>query len=108
VSTYDPNAKLYALRCKVERWLIENGEFLDSDRTLAANNLTLWADAFLKLTREESEEAAEALRRQGARRFVDRVRAGVCGRIAVDGSLDPVGGVAHSFAVAAVDLIYDE
>jgi hypothetical protein len=107
VSTYDPNANLYALRCKVERWLFENGEFIDEDRTLAANNLTLWASMFLSVTHDEAEEAAEQLRREGAIDFIDRVRATVCGRLANDGRLDPVGTVAQAYSVAAMEVLYD-
>lgn len=108
MSTYEPDAYLYTLRCKVERWLAEHGHYLDEDRTLAANNLTLWAEMFLSVTRDEVDQAAEELRREGALEFIDRVRSSVCGRLAVDGRLDPIATAAQAFSVEAHDVLYGE
>jgi len=108
LSSYEPDAYLYTLRNKVERWLAEHGQYIDEDRILAANNLTLWAGMFLTVTREEVEQSADALRRDGAVEFIDRVRSSICGRLATDGRLDPIATAAQAFSVEAYDVLYGE
>ena len=108
LSSNEPDAYLYTLRCKVEHWLAEHGQCIDEDRTLAANNLTLWAGMFLSVTRDEVDQLAEDLRRQGAVEFIDRVRASVCGRLATDGRLDPIATAAQAFSIEAYDVLYGE
>ena len=108
MSSYEPDAYLYTLRCKVEHWLVEHGQYIDEDRTLAANNLTLWAEMFLSVTRDEVEQSADALRREGAVEFIDRVRGSICGRLATDGRLDPIATAAQAFSVEAYDVLYGE
>ena len=108
MSSFEPDAHLFTLRCKVERWLAEHGQYLDEDCTLTANNLTLWAEMFLSVTREEVDRAAEDLRRDGAVEFIERVRSSICGRLATDGRLDPIATAAQAFSVEAYDVLFGE
>ncbi|MCW3059916.1 MAG: hypothetical protein JWQ02_1737 [Capsulimonas sp.] len=63
----NPDAQLCATREAVEKWLTLHGEFWDGDQSLTANNLTLWAISFLRLTAEDAQAAEDRLKREGAK-----------------------------------------
>jgi len=104
----EPNnvdAQLIALREKVEDWLIEYGEYRDESEEIAANNITLWATLFLRVTEAEAQDAADRLRHDGAEDFVERVRRSaqaVYGM--VGGAIDANEVTASAYAVEVMRL----
>jgi hypothetical protein len=106
MSGYDPQAKLCALRSQVEKWLLRHGEYTDSDRTLVANNLTLWASSFISVTDDEATAIANEYRGEGAGDFIAAVRELICLRIAEDRNLDPVAVTAQAFSEVADYVLY--
>ncbi|BDI29478.1 hypothetical protein CCAX7_15290 [Capsulimonas corticalis] len=70
----NPDAQLCATREAVEKWLTLHGEFWDGDQNLTANNLTLWAISFLRITKDEAQAAEDRLKREGARAAFTRIQ----------------------------------
>jgi hypothetical protein len=63
---------------------------------------------FLCVTRDEVDQSADALRREGAVEFIDRVRGSICGRLATDGRLDPIATAAQAFSIEAYEVLYGD
>lgn len=70
----NPDAQIVALRDRIEEWLLRQGEFLDEDAKIPANNLTLWAMAFLRLNGEDIRAAEDRVRKAGEHDFAARVQ----------------------------------
>ena len=99
-----PDRDLIALREKIEQWIIDQGEYWDTDETLAANNITLWARAFMTVTDEEAEQAADRLRKQGAEDFVERVRVKAQEIMEIQPGLEPKEATVNAYALEVMDL----
>jgi len=104
MTDFNPDSNLIALRAKIEQWLIDQGEYWDTDRELAANNITLWAATFMRVTEEDAEKAADRLRSEGANYFVERVQRSAQSVFDVVPSTDPKEAVASAYAVEVIRL----
>ena len=100
----DPDGKLVALRERIEQWLIDHGEYWDVDQEIAANNITLWAMEFIKVTDEEAIAAGDRLRKQGAVDFVERVKRSAQEVMEIVPGVDPVDTTARAYALEVLRL----
>lgn len=98
------DAKLIALRESIESYLASDGEFWDESETMAANNLTLWAQTFMRITDQQAQEAADRLKQQGANDFVERVRRAAQNVVDYVPSVDMDYTLAKAFTVEVMRL----